>query len=301
MIVQAHSAASNVQSLPLRRRSIEDALIAAARGEPPVQPHADTKLLQAEAALAREVFTQVIKPALRATLHAPQYKAGPEKDVGRVLRKKGSPDENCDWARFANLVNNMDMVKQSSDMLSRRGLLTLHGTGGQTVNIYIVDADNTFTTPSKKKPGLRNLDTKILVGLTLANGEQTYHVLEMHTILAASAEAFKSSHAKFEIFRREDALARTFEKAATLTSDAEYLRGIFKRGASARRKADEALEARTQINLADEQRNGTGALTDYVPTKNSGKGWTFTSFEKLMKQHEAPPPAAQPPLAVNMK
>lgn len=294
MVAQAHAAASNVQSLPLRRRSIEDALMAAARGDAPVQPHADTKLLQAEAALAREVFMEVIKPALRAVLHAPQYKVGPDKDVGRVLRKKGSPDENCDWARFANLVNNMDMAKQSTDMLSRRGLLTLNGVAGQTVNVYIVDADNTFTTPSEKKPGLRNLDTKMLIGLTLPNGEQTYHVLEMHTILAASAEAFKASHKKFEIFRREDALAKTFERAATLTNDTEYLRGIFKRAASARRKADEALDARTLINLADEQRNGTHTLTGYVPTKNSGKGWSFTSFDELMKMHAAPPPAAQP-------
>ncbi len=294
MVAQAHAAASNVQSLPLRRRSIEDALMAAARGEPPVQPHADTKLLQAEAALAREVFMQVIKPALRAALHAPQYKVGPEKDVGRVLKKKGSPDENCDWARFANLVNNMDMAKTSSDMLSRRGLLTLVGVDGQQVNIYIVDSDNTFTNPSKKKPGLRNIDTKMLVSLTLKNGEETYHILEMHTILAASADAFRQSHKKYEIYRQQDDYAKTFARAVTLTNDGECLRSMFKRAASARRKADEALEARTHINLADEQRNSTHTLTGYVPTKNSGKGWSFTSFDELMKMHEAPPPAAQP-------
>lgn len=272
-----------IHQLPLNRRTIVDALHDATEGSKPRNPHSDPDKLKAEALIANAVFDEYIRPALRTAIGAPHYIEGPEKDVLRAKTKKGDLARNCDWARHANLLNNMSMAKTATDMLSRRGVLRLNSPStGHPIDLVIVDADNTFINDDPNKPGLRMIDTKILVPIDLASGEQTYHILELRTYLAASVPQYEKSEIAYKQYREKSCLVQAFERAITETTDAALQTSLSKAESRAANKASAAKDLRDRINIEDSNRNDANTLIGYYPLMTEGKGWKLMSFNQWL-------------------
>lgn len=272
----------------LPRKTIEEALHNAAMGKPPQNPHNDPEILKAEACLANDVFNAYMRPALRMAIGAPHYIEGPEKKIERAAKKKAAFGDNCDWARHSNLLKDMNSARIASDILSERGVLTLKDPAGLPINIYIVDTDNTFIEPSKKKPGLRMMNTKFLIPIPLKDGESTYHVLELRSYLAKSAESYERSEEEYKKFREADSFANAFSLAAQTTSDENSVKRLTKDFNKARAEATTHLALRTEINERDAEKNGANILIGYTPNRETiaAKKYTFTNFMDYLTNNQ---------------
>ena len=263
----------NVHSLHqnLPRKTIEEALYDAWMGNPPQNPHNDPELLKAEALIANSIFDQYVRPTLRTAIGAPHYIEGPAKDVSRAKIKKGRLGDNCDWARHSNLLNNMRMVALTSDMLSNRGVLTLKTTENLPINLYIVDTDNTFISEDPKKLGLRMINTKFLIPITLRGGEESYHILELRSYLAASDATYQES------FSLAISRASPFDGAVQKRLRVSW--------GQANATAENALLKRTELNQQDAERNGANALFGYTPLPPAPHAkWSFMTYETYMER-----------------
>jgi hypothetical protein len=277
----------NVHSLHqnLPRKSIEEALYDAWMGKPPQNPHNDPELLKAEALIANSIFDQYVRHSLRIAIGAPHYIEGPAKDVGRAITKKGRPGDNCDWARHSNLLNNMRMVALASDMLSKRGVVTLKTTENLPINLYIVDTDNTFIAEDPKKLGLRMINTKFLIPITLRGGEETYHILELRSYLAASEATYQASEEAYKTYRDATSLSTSYALALSQVSpfDGAVQKRLALSWAQANTNAENALLKRTILNQQDAERNGANALFGHTPLPPAPNAkWSLMTYETYM-------------------
>ncbi len=277
----------NVHSLHqnLPRKSIEEALHDAWLGKPPQNPHNDPELLKAEALIANSIFDQYVRPTLRIAIGAPHYIEGPVKDVSRAITKKGRPGDNCDWARHSNLLNNMRMVALTSDMLSKRGVLTLKTTENLPINLYIVDTDNTFIAEDPKKLGLRMINTKFLIPIRIKDGEESYHILELRSYLATSEATYHASEEAYKAYRDATSLSQSYLLAISQASpsDGAVQKRLTLHWAQANATAENALLKRTDLNKQDAERNGANALFGYTPRPPAPHAkWSLMTYETYM-------------------
>ena len=289
---KAHRAASpdeskKIQQLreELPRRTIEQALRDAAAGLSPRNPHNDPEILKAEALIANDIFNAHLRPTLRIAIGAPHYIEGPEKAISRAAKKKGGVyGDNCDWARHSNLLKDMGMIEKASDLLSQRGVLTLRGPGNLPLEFYLVDVDNTYIENVAKKPGLRMMNTKILVPIPLKDDKYTYHILELRSYLAASQPAMDASEEEYKEYRTAYDLAKAFYAASETARDPHTIKRLnieYKRAAN---NAAAHLAERTRICLEDAEEHGANSLLGYKPNIDASlpKGASFTTFESYL-------------------
>lgn len=278
----------NVHSLrqTLHRKTTEEALLDAWNGKAPQNPHNDPELLKAEALIANDMFNHYIRPNLRRAIGAPHYVTGPEKNIGRaMIKKNGKAGDNCDWARHSNLLNNLGMAALTSDMLSNRGVLTLRTTENLLIDLFIVDADNTFIKEDPKKLGLRMINTKFLIPIVIKDGVETYHILELRSYLASSEDAYQKSEAEYQKYRSAFSLKSSYDRALTLISptDGAAQKRLRLAWSQAETNAENALLRRTKLNMQDAERNGANALLGYVPRPpSSNASWSLMTYDEYM-------------------
>ncbi len=217
--VLAYSNTSTDEAPGLNRKTLTHAFNRAAAGLQPRQPHADGQSLIAEAYIAQETLKQVGE-ALTTMLPKSEFEIGPEKDLERAMEKVAKKDtdaaadknptrameraaerdnalaENCDFSRARHFTT-IAQMKTMIDMFGQRGPVNLSHEG-KKINLHVLDVDNTFSTPNPKKPGLCNLDVKLLVPFTLESGEETYHVCELQFILKNMRKGWDQSHKRLQ-------------------------------------------------------------------------------------------------------
>lgn len=273
-----------VITLPVQKRTLDDAIQAAANGDVPRQPHGNPYDLQAEALLATETVRLKYKPIFKGLLRTPEFECRPPKDIGRVHVKKGAPDLNCDWGGNFFYMKNMNQAREISDMFQGPGELTVRGPDNRDVKIHILEVDNTFVTPNPKKPHIHEVSAKLAVPLQIktAEGEteQTYHVYEMRFMLRASRDAYRLSEEAYKEKRHHERQADLCVVALNKTAEDDHkLRERwYSKAASHLVKMQEASERRTQINLEDTKKNGTDALVGQHPARTSGTNWSFKPY-----------------------
>lgn len=176
-------------------------------------------------------------------------------------------------------LKDMDVVQKAVDIFSRRGTVNLSAPGAaNTYPVHILDVDNSFSTPSAKKPGFHNLDIKIAVPISV-DGVESYHIMEVQFRLKSSAKAYEASEEAYKKSRYHAHMSDLYAySAGRVGDDVDVCRRLSKRTTSHAAKADFYLGERARINRQDELLNGTDSLVGYTPAALSGKGWSYKPF-----------------------
>lgn len=255
----------------LQRASLRTAFNRASAGLKPQQPHADGQTLIAEAYIAQETLKQVGE-TLSAMLKRSEFEIGPEKDLVRAMDKvaqKGNDlSQNCDFSRARHFTS-VEQMKTMIDLFGERGPVSL-AHGDKEIKLHVLDVDNTFTTPNPKKPGLCNLDVKLLVPFTLEDGTETYHVCELQFILKDMRKGWDKSHDAFKEARSHAKRAEYLENAMDMLGtnsgtayrrlEAEHLKTV--------EKLNDAEDRRRENNIRNARKAGAEKLAGYLPCKN---------------------------------
>ena len=255
----------------LQRASLRTAFNRAAAGLKPQQPHADGQSLIAEAYIAQETLKQVGE-ALSVMLKKSEFEIGPEKDLVRAMDKvaqKGNDlSENCDFSRARHFTS-VEQMKTMIDLFGERGPVSLTH-GDKAIKIHVVDVDNTFTTPNPKKPGLCNLDVKLMVPFTLEDGTETYHVCELQFILKSMRKGWDKSHDAYQEARGHAKRAEFLENAMDMlgTNSGTAYRRLEAEHRKTVGKLNDAEERRREDNIRNAQKAGAEKLAGYQPCKN---------------------------------
>jgi len=190
MSAQPQSVFSEVLEAPpaparaaLPRMTLAQMFNKVANGEEPQQPLANGRALLADAELAADVMKQV--GTALAEMTGGTYLRGPAKDLERAEAKakiKNKTSEraidlsyNYDYARFCIPLRNNNQIRHAIDIFHSPGTIRL----ANGLKLHVLDVDNTFIKENPKKPGLRNLDLKIAVPITLKDGTDSYHIVEL--------------------------------------------------------------------------------------------------------------------------
>lgn len=254
----------------LGRKTLVHAFTRAASGLKPQQPHASGELLIAEGFIAQEILKQVGE-ALSTMLPNSEFEIGPEKDLVRAMKKVAQKNtdlsENCDFSRARHFIS-LAQARTMIDMFGQRGALTLQHEG-KDINLHVVDVDNTFATPNPKKPGLCNLDVKLMVPFTLENGEETYHVCELQFILKNMRKGWDKSHKDYEDARQHTKRIEYLENAMEVlgTNSGTAFRRLEAEHGVMVQKLQEAEERRKENNIKNAKKAGAAQLAGYQPCK----------------------------------
>ncbi|MDB5491446.1 MAG: hypothetical protein JWO78_1295 [Micavibrio sp.] len=269
--VLAYSNTSEGETFGLQRKTLAHAFNRAAAGLKPQQPHADGQTLIAEAYIAQETLKQVGE-ALTSLLKYSEFEIGPEKDLVRAMDKvaqKGTDlSENCDFSRARHFTS-VEQMKTMIDLFGQRGPVSL-AHEDRELNVHILDVDNTFTTPNPKKPGLCNLDVKLLVPFTLEDGTETYHVCELQFILKDMRKGWDKSHDAFKESRSHAKRAEFLENAMEMlgTNSGTSFRRLEAEHSKTVEKLNAAEDRRREDNIRNAKKAGAYKLAGYQPCKN---------------------------------
>jgi hypothetical protein len=261
---------SNDYGNELERKSLSHAFNRAAAGLKPQQPHADGQNLITEGFIAQETLKQVGE-ALSAILPQSEFEIGPEKDLERAMKKVAEKNtdlsENCDFSRARHFTS-VAQMKTMIDMFGQRGAVTIQHEGKE-INLHVLDVDNTFTTPNPKKPGLCNLDIKLLVPFTLESGEETYHVCELQFILKNMRKGWDRSHEAYCESRQHAKRIEFLENAMEIlgTNSGSAFRRLEAEHASTVEKFQQAEERRRENNIKNAKKAGADRLAGYQPCR----------------------------------
>lgn len=247
------------------RRALSDVFAAAAAGAPPRQPHNNGDLLIAEAFIAQETLKKIGK-LVNSELNG-IFEIGPEKDLARAKAKtkdRGDLALNCDFSRARVLLRDVEQIKKAIDLFGKAGPTQL-GKDNKALNLHIVDVDNTFSRPSPKKPGLCNLDVKIVLPITLETGEESYHICEIQFLHKGTKAIYKKSHEIYEEARSELIRRQYIENAMDMAGCPETAKNLEKRWHKADKLYSELMQKREDLNTGIAEKLGLNALRGYQP------------------------------------
>lgn len=262
--------ATSVNYEKIKRRSAKEAFERAALGLKPLQPHNNPTLLLSEAFNGQVFLKKLGRMLVDMFDEDPdekKFEIGPAKDLKRAQKKMSSKrrgiEENTDFAR-SRKFGTVEQIKFMIDKFGQRGTTVLRHKE-EELTVHVVDVDNTFFIPDPKKPGLRNLDVKILVQFNLKNGEETYHIAEFQGILDAMQEAWTQSHDYLEDERlhweRVESLQLALENSQ---EDTEAFAGLIVEYQEAVASLNAAKRAREKTNVIAFRRSEAAELADYA-------------------------------------
>lgn len=314
---------------PAHPLTLEEILISLQEGKTqPRQPHDFIDDLGSESQIAKAVFRSTILPILKDILASGRIINGPEKNLDRAADKiaskldldiehiqeyKASGDIhyglNCDYIRDSQLVGGMHFIRRASDLFQGPGVLRISKDGAQPVDIFILDVENGFVEEVAHKPKLKRINLKLAVPISLADGTQTFHVLEHKIYLKASQQNEIAGTKAWGYLRalqkQENLLQAAFDQVAGNSPEAASLLNEFMEVAA---QKEAMAKYREEINARDESIKGIHDLTGYKPETTEGKvrdlTWGFTPLQTVVAdilEKKSAPETITPPSAYDLK
>lgn len=220
--------------------------------EKPRQPNASFERLQADASIALDTYRRIGRSLSQLfTGSARNFEERPEKQKARILQKvavgyQGDFSRNLDYCAGRCLLKNIDQIRAAIDLFYKPGDVLLPDGS----SLRVVDVDNTFSFPSAKKPGLRNLDVKFVLPITREDGFKTYHIVEHQFSPQQAQPYYKRSHAAYEEERKARFCLAQMEEKMLNSESALLSKGLSKAYRRLEELRQRAAEERWQVNQA---------------------------------------------------